>query len=59
MRGASCRPCRRPGGFVINGIDQCDYSGFSVSGAGDVNGDGVTNVLDLIELLLAFGQACP
>ncbi len=25
----------------------------------DVNGDGVTNVLDLIELLLAFGQPCP
>ncbi len=25
----------------------------------DTNGDGVTNVLDLIELLLAFGTACP
>ena len=25
----------------------------------DINGDGVTNVLDLIDLLLAFGQACP
>ena len=25
----------------------------------DVNGDGVTNVLDLIDLLLAFGAACP
>ena len=25
----------------------------------DINGDGVTNVLDLIELLLAFGTACP
>ena len=23
------------------------------------NGDGVRNVLDLIELLLAFGAACP
>ncbi len=25
----------------------------------DTNDDGVTNVLDLIELLLAFGTACP
>ncbi len=25
----------------------------------DINGDGVTNVLDLIDLLLAFGTACP
>ena len=25
----------------------------------DINGDGVTNVLDLIQLLLQFGQACP
>jgi len=25
----------------------------------DINGDGVTNVLDLIDLLLAFGNACP
>ncbi len=25
----------------------------------DINGDGVTNVLDLIDLLLQFGQACP
>ena len=28
------------GGFVINGIDESDASGGSVSGAGDVNGDG-------------------
>ncbi len=27
--------------------------------AGDINEDGVVNVLDLIALLLAFGTACP
>ena len=25
----------------------------------DINGDGTINVLDLIDLLLAFGTACP
>ncbi len=25
----------------------------------DVNGDGTVNVLDLIEVLLAFGTSCP
>ncbi len=33
------------GGFVINGIDRFDYSGWSVSGAGDVNGDGLADVI--------------
>ncbi len=33
------------GGFVINGIDPSDVSGFSVSGAGDVNGDGLDDVI--------------
>ncbi len=33
------------GGFVINGSDSHDYSGWSVSGAGDVNGDGLADVI--------------
>jgi hypothetical protein len=32
-------------GFVLNGIDEGDQSGFAVSGAGDVNGDGFDDVL--------------
>nr|WP_322744471.1 MULTISPECIES: integrin alpha [unclassified Coleofasciculus] len=32
-------------GFVINGIDPDDLSGFSVSGAGDINGDGVDDLI--------------
>jgi hypothetical protein len=32
-------------GFVINGIGAGDYSGFSVSGAGDVNGDGIDDLI--------------
>ena len=32
-------------GFVINGIDGSDRSGRSVSGAGDINGDGVADLI--------------
>ncbi len=32
-------------GFQINGIDEYDRSGHSVSGAGDVNGDGIDDVI--------------
>ncbi|NOZ42957.1 MAG: type I secretion C-terminal target domain-containing protein, partial [Alphaproteobacteria bacterium] len=32
-------------GFVINGIDVGDYSGFSVSSAGDINGDGFDDLI--------------
>ena len=32
-------------GFVINGINADDYSGYFVSGAGDVNGDGIDDVI--------------
>ncbi|QGT54364.1 flagellar hook-length control protein [Synechococcus phage B3] len=33
------------GGFTINGDTQYSYSGFSVSGVGDINGDGLLDVL--------------
>ncbi len=32
-------------GFVVNGVDADDYSGGSVSTAGDVNGDGVDDLI--------------
>jgi FG-GAP repeat/RTX calcium-binding nonapeptide repeat (4 copies) len=32
-------------GFVLNGIDTFDFSGFSVSSAGDVNGDGFDDII--------------
>jgi Ca2+-binding RTX toxin-like protein len=32
-------------GFVINGVDAGDYSGISVSNAGDVNGDGFDDLI--------------
>ena len=32
-------------GFVINGINRDDRSGWSVSGAGDINGDGIDDLI--------------
>ena len=32
-------------GFAINGIKRLDYSGSSVSAAGDINGDGIADVI--------------
>ena len=57
-------------GFVINGIDAFDSSGFAVSGAGDVNGDGIADLIigaygaDLEsveegEAYVLFGNAVP
>ena len=32
-------------GFVINGVDAHDNSGFSVNSAGDINGDGYADII--------------
>ncbi|NES87665.1 MAG: hypothetical protein F6K10_43635, partial [Moorea sp. SIO2B7] len=32
-------------GFIINGIDAFDNSGESVSSAGDINGDGIDDLI--------------
>ncbi len=43
-------------GFVINGIDSFDYSGNSVSGAGDINGDGIDDLIIGAELVDPNGK---
>ena len=40
-------------GFILNGIDTLDYSGDSVSGVGDINGDGID------DLIIGAGGADP
>lgn len=42
-------------GFVINGVDSMDFSGSSVSAAGDFNGDGIGDLL--VGARLADGNA--
>ena len=32
-------------GFVINGVNEVDYTGWSVSQAGDINGDGLDDII--------------
>ncbi len=32
-------------GFRINGLESIDYTGFSVSSAGDINGDGLDDII--------------
>ena len=32
-------------GFVINGVNRFDFSGRSVSGTGDINGDGLSDII--------------
>ena len=45
-------------GFVLNGEAAGDRSGASVSAAGDVNGDGTTEIADLLDLISDFGGEC-
>jgi hypothetical protein len=45
------------GGFVINGEAASDYSGYSVSSAGDVNGDGLDDLTKPPKGLLTLAMA--
>ncbi len=42
-------------GFVINGISENDFSGDSVSSAGDVNGDGIDDIIIGAPLVRSVG----
>jgi hypothetical protein len=44
---------------VLNGIDPFRRSGFSVSGAGDINGDGIDDVMIGAPRPTRMGSAMP
>ena len=48
-------------GFLLRGVDENDLSGFSVSDAGDVNGDGIDDIiigaLSAVESYVVFGNS--
>ena len=46
-------------GFAINGINGFDYSGISVSAAGDINGDGIDDVMIGAFLAAGNGNTAP
>ena len=44
-------------GFVLNGTDNLDRAGYSVSSAGDINNDGIDDVLTIAPSAGADGEA--
>jgi hypothetical protein len=45
VRASTCPTLNGSNGFAINGIAANDFSGWSVSSAGDVNGDGFDDLI--------------